>query len=120
MSALADLIDTLDPETLTRDEWAALTRDRPVPLPTARRLRRRARPSEQSGDWRLAAACRGLDPKLFFPERGEDTSAAKAVCAGCPVRGACLAENLAEHNGIWGGTSEHERRVLRRTWARSS
>lgn len=67
-------------------------------------------------NWRQRAACRGLDPEIFFPERGESTREAKAVCAGCPVRPECLeyALDAREVNGIWGGKSERERRSIRR------
>lgn len=66
--------------------------------------------------WRARAACRGADTNLFFPERGESTAAAKAVCAGCPVASECLdyALDTLEHHGIWGGLSERERRKVRR------
>lgn len=62
------------------------------------------------------AACAGLDPNLMFPERGESTAEAKAVCAGCLVRAECLEFALVEviKHGLWGGTSERERRRLRR------
>ena len=62
------------------------------------------------------AACKGLDPRLFFPERGESTAEAKAVCAACPVRADCLDWAIATTQkwGIWGGTSERERHRLRR------
>jgi hypothetical protein len=70
--------------------------------------------------WRDQAACRGTDPELFFPagESGPvhdaQVAAAKAVCAGCPVRAACLAEALARiPYGIAGGLTEQERRRLR-------
>jgi WhiB family redox-sensing transcriptional regulator len=39
--------------------------------------------------------CLGLDPELFFPERGESVTEAKAVCAGCVVRTECLDFALA-------------------------
>lgn len=68
--------------------------------------------------WRARANCRGVDPDLFFPERGSSQREAKAVCAGCEVRAECLAEGLHETVGIWGGTSERERRVLRRAETR--
>jgi hypothetical protein len=62
--------------------------------------------------------CRGADSNLFFPERGEDTSLAKSICKDCPVRKGCLEYALAnvERQGIWGGTSERERRQIRRTY----
>jgi len=39
---------------------------------------------------------------------------AKAICDLCAVRGQCLefALQRGEAHGIWGGTSESERRVL--------
>jgi WhiB family redox-sensing transcriptional regulator len=63
--------------------------------------------------------CRGLDPDMFFPERGGPTREAKVVCQACAVRDECLEYALdnAEKFGIWGGTSERERRQLRRTRA---
>lgn len=66
--------------------------------------------------WRDAAACRGMDPALFFPERGTPTADAKAVCRTCRVRSECLADALdaRERFGIWGGYSERERRAMRR------
>ena len=62
------------------------------------------------------ANCLGVDPDLFFPERGASTREAKEVCRGCVVREDCLEYALAngEKFGIWGGLSERERRRLRR------
>jgi hypothetical protein len=47
-------------------------------------------------DWRLEAACATVDPELFFPEPGQvpQAAAAKAICAGCTVRGPCLEQAL--------------------------
>jgi len=61
------------------------------------------------------ASCQGLDPDLFFPERGASLREAKEVCRGCVVRPECLEYALAngEKTGIWGGTSERQRRHLR-------
>ena len=65
--------------------------------------------------WRASAACRGSDPEVFFIERGQDDRPAKAICAGCPVREACLEYALAggETFGVWGGRSERERKRMR-------
>jgi WhiB family redox-sensing transcriptional regulator len=67
------------------------------------------------------AVCRGAaDPELFFPvsEVGPGTrqvNEAKAVCARCPVRPDCLAFALEQDlDGVWGGTTEEERRAMRR------
>jgi WhiB family redox-sensing transcriptional regulator len=70
--------------------------------------------------WMRRAACRGEDLRLFFPGRtgaartllGE----ARAVCSTCPVVDACrdyAVDNLV-HHGVWGGTSERQRRQIRR------
>jgi WhiB family transcriptional regulator, redox-sensing transcriptional regulator len=66
--------------------------------------------------WQEYANCLGVDPDLFFPERGASTREAKEVCRGCVVRNECLEYALrhAEKFGIWGGMSERERRRLRR------
>ncbi|MDQ1438626.1 MAG: WhiB family transcriptional regulator, redox-sensing transcriptional regulator [Acidimicrobiaceae bacterium] len=67
-------------------------------------------------DWKQRAACRDLDTSLFFPESEADAAPAKAVCTGCPVREACLdfALTTRQHDGVWGGLSESERRRVRR------
>ena len=66
--------------------------------------------------WQDLANCLGVDPDLFFPERGASTREAKEVCKGCSVRAECLEYALSngERFGIWGGLSERERRRLRR------
>lgn len=74
-----------------------------------------------SDDWREQAACRHSAPELFFPigSTGPAVSqieSAKAVCRTCEACSACLAFALAtnQESGVWGGTSEDERRKLRR------
>ena len=65
--------------------------------------------------WQRRANCMGVDPELFFPERGASTREAKEVCRGCVVREDCLEFAIAnsEKFGIWGGMSERERRRVR-------
>lgn len=65
-------------------------------------------------DWRQQAECLGVDPALFFAERGDDTAMAKWICSGCPVRDTCLQEAIdnLEQFGIWGGYSPRERRAI--------
>jgi WhiB family transcriptional regulator, redox-sensing transcriptional regulator len=72
-------------------------------------------------NWRDQAACLDEDPELFFPVGStgpalEQTERAKAVCADCPVRAACLdwALETNQNAGVWGGLSEDERRAWRR------
>jgi len=69
---------------------------------------------ENEQNWQESANCLGVDPDLFFPERGASTREAKEVCRGCVVRGECLEYALVngEKFGIWGGLSERERRRL--------
>jgi WhiB family redox-sensing transcriptional regulator len=71
---------------------------------------------EEERRWQERANCLGVDPDLFFPERGASTREAKSVCRGCEVRDECLEYALAhgEKFGIWGGLSERERRRVRR------
>lgn len=68
--------------------------------------------------WVARAACRGGDTRLFFPGHPdrEPVTAAKAVCARCPVLRPCLAWALSHpgERGIWGGLTEAERRAARR------
>lgn len=71
---------------------------------------------QEAKGWQARANCMGVDPDLFFPERGASTREAKEVCRGCVVREDCLEYALAngEKFGIWGGLSERERRRIRR------
>ena len=68
-------------------------------------------------DWMGQGRCRDMDPSLFFPSDGIGVQAAQRICSECPVKGPCLEyalENRVDH-GVWGGTSERERRrILRR------
>lgn len=66
--------------------------------------------------WTTGAACASVGGDVWYPEKGESTRQAKAVCMGCEVREACLQSALDrdEHFGVWGGYSERERRKLKR------
>ena len=83
-----------------------------------------SRPFEWDTDeWRDNASCRYTDPDLFFPigttgPALDQIESAKAVCRGCDARPACLEFALAtnQESGVWGGTSEDERRKLRKAW----
>jgi WhiB family redox-sensing transcriptional regulator len=87
-----------------------------VPIPSS--LRWTAPPAifdPQRPDWQKRGECLGNDPDLWFPERGDDTSRAKAICRECPVRAECLEYALETKQmfGVWGGYSERERRPMR-------
>lgn len=72
-------------------------------------------------DWRQRAACRDEDPELFFPIGNTGPALvqieeAKQVCRRCPVIEECLqwALETGQDAGVWGGTSEDERRAMKR------
>lgn len=70
--------------------------------------------------WEAFAACRGMDPEIFFPERGDSkaeksqVSIARGVCATCPVIDDCLREHLWEREGVFAGMTARERKAFRR------
>ena len=77
-------------------------------------------------DWRQDALCREQDPELFFPigstgPAADQVDEAKAVCRRCPVVEDCLtwALDTGQDAGVWGATSEDERRALKRRGARA-
>ncbi|UUV36209.1 WhiB family transcriptional regulator [Amycolatopsis roodepoortensis] len=49
--------------------------------------------------------CRSGDADLWFAESPAELERAKAFCADCPVRSACLAGALSRREpwGVWGG-----------------
>ena len=67
-------------------------------------------------EWMGQAGCRDEPPATFFPSDGVGVEVAQQICAICPVKGPCL--EYALHNridhGVWGGTSERERRRIAR------
>lgn len=77
---------------------------------------------EQELEWRSGASCLEYDPELFFPAGSIGSSAqiaeAKSICAQCPVQVECLSYAIAsaQRFGIWGGTDEEERRLMRRRY----
>ncbi len=73
-------------------------------------------------DWRHRALCRDEDPELFFPigttgPALTQVEKAKQVCGRCPVTQDCLiwALETGQDAGVWGGTSEEERRAIKRS-----
>lgn len=66
-------------------------------------------------DFAKLGACRGMDSRIFYPERGTDQGSVAALCENCPVRLDCLAWAVChEKCGTWGGASERTRRDLRK------
>ncbi|TQC47117.1 WhiB family transcriptional regulator [Rhodococcus sp. WS4] len=73
-------------------------------------------------DWQLSARCRYTGSDLFFARENEGLGErlrrerdAKEVCSQCPVRQRCSdhALTFAEPFGVWGGTTESDRRFQR-------
>ncbi len=76
-----------------------------------------------TNSWRDQAACRGLDPEVFYPqEDDDDAEVAKEVCGLCTVRTSCLEHALSsrEKEGVWGGATERERRRIIRQRRRTA
>ena len=66
------------------------------------------------------AACATADPELFFPDsqsgRAEKVAQAKKICATCPIAVQCLQYAvLNDEDGIWGGTTPSERKLLKKS-----
>jgi WhiB family transcriptional regulator, redox-sensing transcriptional regulator len=60
--------------------------------------------------------CAELAPDIFFPSDGAGVEVARRICADCPVKTPCLEYAMRNHidHGVWGGTSERERRRIAR------
>lgn len=75
-------------------------------------------------NWISRAACRTESTNTFFIARGDPDQARKrqkafAICEECPVRKSCLEYAMVNREtGIWGGTSDADRRRMKRsrTW----
>lgn len=68
--------------------------------------------------WRHSAACRGMDPALFYPDKGVGHRIAKRTCAACPVRRECLQDALETdetRHGLRGGLTPRQRQALARS-----
>ena len=69
-----------------------------------------------STNWMGQGNCRDHPPSTFFPSDGVGVELARRICATCPVQAPCLEyalRNRVDH-GVWGGTSERERRRIAR------
>ena len=79
-----------------------------------------ARPFLPRQTWMDEGACyiEGIPTAVFFVVNPSDQAVAFAVCERCVVRDECLEYALAtfapsRDHGIWGGTSERERKRIR-------
>jgi WhiB family transcriptional regulator, redox-sensing transcriptional regulator len=76
--------------------------------------------TDNRAEWWSRAACMTADADLFFPMSPsgaaiKQVARAKAICARCPIQRACLdyALDAGSIHGVWGGTTEADRRRLR-------
>ena len=76
-------------------------------------------PINEERPWMVFAACRDEDPDLFFAATKDLTRQALAICDICPVKEDCLqyALEARERFGVWGGTTEKQRRKIVRRGA---
>lgn len=68
----------------------------------------------ENPEWMERGRCRGIDPNLFYSTESEDIERAIGVCATCEVVDKCLdyALDTRQDHGVWGGTSEKDRRAI--------
>jgi hypothetical protein len=64
--------------------------------------------------WHKLGRCAETDPDLFFPNKGEPSDAAEAICNTCPVKNTCLvaAIDTKEQHGVHGGKTVHGRKRM--------
>lgn len=72
----------------------------------------------ETAPWMDDARCKKMSPDFFHPgpKNVAAQEAAMAVCCRCPVKAPCLARAMqlgTEALGVWGGTTEADRRRLR-------
>lgn len=75
----------------------------------------RERPVAPSG-----GSCEGRDTNIWFPDAEDhlrtNEREALRICHECPVQLRCLMYSLEwERFGIWGGMTEHQRHMIRRS-----
>ncbi|MGY5048253.1 WhiB family transcriptional regulator [Streptomyces sp. 900105755] len=74
--------------------------------------------THRATDWRDNSACsqRGVDPDVFHATEADHAALreARAVCAGCPTRVACLTSAYQEHDewGIRAGLTPRQRKII--------
>ena len=68
--------------------------------------------------WQSHGACKGSDPDQYFPHpyvSHAQIASIRAMCEACPVRRECADWGIHhEQLGIWGGTTDRQRREIRR------
>ena len=63
--------------------------------------------------WMMMGYCLGANPEIF--EEEDQVETAKAYCNRCVVKLTCLSWAMDNtESGVWGGTTDAERRALKR------
>jgi WhiB family redox-sensing transcriptional regulator len=96
---LADKFAPVKPESTDRDSLAAM-------LDIFDAIKDNA--------WKSMGNCITSDPDAFFPASSQQPNNALALCVDCPVKEECLAAGMQERYGVWGGTTENDRKKMRR------
>ena len=67
-------------------------------------------------EWHQRAACKGVGPSDYVRGRGANYEAVRPLCEDCLVHQECLETALGDTDlvGLWAGTTELERREIRR------
>ena len=60
--------------------------------------------------WRWHAACKGMDPDIFFAPVGAHNTHARAICGRCPVLAECLRDLGKYEGGFLGGMTSTQRK----------
>jgi WhiB family redox-sensing transcriptional regulator len=70
-------------------------------------------------EWMDYALCREVDLDIFFPDITASPRKAISICNRCEVQIECLEYALKSSvAGVWGGTTEKERKRLKRQAAK--
>jgi WhiB family transcriptional regulator, redox-sensing transcriptional regulator len=69
---------------------------------------------DATNGWMALGLCRMYAPATFFPSDGVGVEVAKRICETCAYKEPCLEYALAHRidHGVWGGTSERQRRRI--------
>ncbi|WP_419842535.1 WhiB family transcriptional regulator [Candidatus Poriferisodalis sp.] len=75
-----------------------------------------------AAEWMTRRRCSDIATDVFFPHDGAGVVAAQRLCAECPVKDPCREYALAHQisHGVWGGTSERQRRRILRDRRRAA
>jgi WhiB family redox-sensing transcriptional regulator len=72
-------------------------------------------------EWKSQGECRKVSREFFYSDKPTEIKEAIAICNFCQVRNECLDYAIANSEfGVWGGTTERQRRLLIRNRTKSN